>query len=106
MQVTVEMSIYPLDQHYLPAVTAFIRSLQASQRQAGAGIEEIVVNQMSTQLRGDLTAVQRALSEAMHCVHQQGVKFSLVVKYLNGDLPLSSAVDLERTDAAAGHGAP
>jgi uncharacterized protein YqgV (UPF0045/DUF77 family) len=98
MQVTVEMSIYPLDQDYLPAVTAFIRSLQSGQQQAGAGIEEIVVNQMSTQLRGDLTAVHRVISDAMQRVHQQGVKFSLVVKYLNGDLPLSNTVDLDRTD--------
>lgn len=95
MQVTVEMSIYPLDRVYLPAVVAFIRSLEASRRQAGAGIDEIVVNQMSTQLRGDLAIVQQVINDAMSRVHEQGAKFSLVVKYLNQDLPLAHPVDLD-----------
>jgi uncharacterized protein YqgV (UPF0045/DUF77 family) len=95
MQVTVEMSLYPLEQNYLPAVVAFIRSLEAGSRRAGAGLDEMVVNQMRTQLRGDLVTVQQVINDAMKCVHDQGVKFSLVVKYLNVDLPLANAVDLD-----------
>jgi uncharacterized protein YqgV (UPF0045/DUF77 family) len=94
MQVTVEMSIYPLAEEYLPAVVSFIRALEASRQQPGAGIEELVVNQLSTQLRGELGAVQRAINDAMTVVHEQDVRFALVVKYLNGGLPLADAVDL------------
>jgi len=95
VQVTVELSLYPLDRNYLPAVVAFIRSLQSSQQHNRAGIEEIVVNQMSTQLRGDLVAVQQAITAALLHADEQGSTLSLVVKYLNADLPLASAVDLD-----------
>ncbi|MFU8817846.1 MAG: hypothetical protein ACNA7W_21065 [Pseudomonadales bacterium] len=97
MQVTVELSLYPLDKDYLPSVVAFIKSLQANQQSApaGQGIDEIVVNQMSTQLRGDLAAVQHAITQALLSAHAQGSTFSLVVKYLNADLPLSAVVDLD-----------
>ena len=102
MQVTVELSLYPLDKDYLPAVVAFIKSLQQSQQSApaGQGIEEIVVNQMSTQLRGDLAAVQQAITQALLRANEHGLTFSLVVKYLNTELPLSHAVDLDAGDTS------
>jgi len=88
MQITAEISLYPLETNYLPRVVSFIKELAGS-----AGIE-IVVNQMSTQIRGEFGDVTRFVNQALENSFSDGRPQALVVKYLNADLPISEEPDL------------
>lgn len=104
MKLTAELSLYPIDNNYLPAVVAFIDALHdARTGPDSGGIDELVVNQMSTQLCGDAAAVHGAIAAALARVAEAGYKVSLVAKYLTTALPLRTDVDL---DSARGILAP
>ena len=49
---------------------------------------------MSTQLRGELEDVQRAVDVCMKAVMESGDRVVLVAKYLNADLPIDSLPQL------------
>ena len=85
MRITVEVSLYPLREQYLPTIEAFIRSLQNTPRL------EVTVNQMSTQFTGELEDVARAVEKALAASFQAGGPQVLVAKYLNADLPVAEA---------------
>ena len=55
MRITAELSLYPMHEQFLPRIETFIRSLHSA-----PGLE-VTVNQMSTQLRGELEVVTRAV---------------------------------------------
>ena len=57
---------------------------------------EVVVNQLSTQLRGELVDVMEALETAMRRSFDGGGPQALVVKFLNADLPIAEPPVLER----------
>lgn len=82
MRVTVEMSLYPLQGHPTSKILAFIETIQGDARL------EVVVNQMSTQLRGELGVVMEALRTALEHSFMGGGPQALVVKFLNADLPI------------------
>jgi uncharacterized protein YqgV (UPF0045/DUF77 family) len=82
MRVTVEMSLYPLQGSPIERILAFIETIQADARL------EVVVNQMSTQLRGELGVVMEVLREALERSFTGGGAQALVVKFLNADLPI------------------
>lgn len=82
MRVTVEMSLYPLQGSPIERILAFIETIQGDARL------EVVVNQMSTQLRGELGAVMEVLREALERSFTGGGAQALVVKFLNADLPI------------------
>ena len=82
MRVTVEMSLYPLQGSPIERILAFIETIRGDARL------EVVVNQMSTQLRGELGAVMEVLSEALERSFTGGGAQALVVKFLNADLPI------------------
>jgi len=76
------MSLYPLAEDALGKILGFIGVLRADKRL------EVVVNQMSTQLRGELGVVLDALRDAIERSFGAGGAQALVVKFLNADLPI------------------
>lgn len=85
MRITAELSLYPLaSEEPIACITGFIRELREQ-----PGIE-VLTNQMSTQLRGEMNDVQRAVDTCMKAVMESGDRVVLVAKYLNADLPIDS----------------
>ena len=79
MQVSVDISLYPLHQDYIPQIDAFI--LLLNQEPA----VQVVTNALSTQLYGEYETVMGLLSRAMGghmAIHDDSV-FS--IKVLSGD---------------------
>jgi uncharacterized protein YqgV (UPF0045/DUF77 family) len=89
MRVSVEMSLYPLAQDPLDKILGFIEVLRGDSRL------EVVVNQMSTQLRGELYVVLEVLRAALERSFGAGGSQALVVKFLNADLPIGQSPVLE-----------
>ena len=82
MRVTVEMSLYPLASDALDKILGFIEVVRGDARL------EVVVNQMSTQVRGELGVVLDVLRAALERSFGVGGSQALVVKFLNADLPI------------------
>lgn len=82
MRITAEMSLYPLQGAPIEKILAFIGTITGDERL------EVVVNQMSTQVRGELDVVLEVLGAAMHQSFDGGGAQALVVKFLNADLPI------------------
>jgi len=89
MRVTVELSLYPLHDDPIPAILAFIDGIDKDRRL------DIVVNQMSTQLRGELDDVMRCVHAALQRSFVSGSPQVLVAKFLNSDLPIGASPDLD-----------
>lgn len=88
MQITIDVSMYPLDQDYKPPIKDFIRQLRRC-----SGIE-LVTNQISTQVRGDFDAVTSALNACMKQTMQGDSKAVFVTKYINADLEIQRAPNI------------
>ena len=88
MRITVEMSLYPLHGDVLHTILRFIESISGDPRL------EVAVNQMSTQIRGELHDVMEVLTRAMQSSFSSGGSAALVVKFLNADLPIKEAPSL------------
>ena len=82
MRVTAELSLYPLEDEYIARIEAVIGRLR---REPGL---EVSVNQMSTQVCGDLADVMGALGRAIEESFGDGRPKALVVKLVNADLPI------------------
>lgn len=78
MELSVELSYYPLDADYKPLIRAFIEALKTS------GLD-VHSNRMSTQLFGDFDDVMSALSQLMKWSFEQHGKAVFVAKFLEGD---------------------
>ena len=79
MQVSVDISLYPLHQDYIPQIDAFILLLNQEPN------VQVVTNALSTQLYGEYETVMGLLARAMRehiAIHDDSV-FS--IKVLNGD---------------------
>ncbi len=94
MRVTVEMSLYPLAKDALDKILGFIEVVQGAKRL------EVVVNQMSTQVRGELGDVLEVLRTALERSFVPGASQALVVKFLNADLPIGEPPVLESPRAS------
>jgi uncharacterized protein YqgV (UPF0045/DUF77 family) len=90
MRVTAEMSLYPLAGQPIEKILAFIHTVQGDKRL------EVVVNQLSTQVRGDLRDVMAVLTTAIERSFGAGGSQALVLKILNADLPIGEAPVLEQ----------
>jgi uncharacterized protein YqgV (UPF0045/DUF77 family) len=88
MQLTAEISMYPLRAGYEAVIIDFIHRLRA---QPGV---EVVTNQLSTQLRGSFTDVHAAIGEAMRETMQNPAAVVFVVKYVNAGLDISREPDI------------
>ncbi len=82
MRVTAEMSLYPLQGQPLEKILAFIETVASESRL------EVVVNQLSTQVRGELGVVMDTIATAIDRSFHGGGAQALVLKILNGDLPI------------------
>ena len=80
MQVSVEISLYPLDQNYIPPIQEFIDRLNTYTEL------KVVENTMSTQVYGEYAKVLEILNNEMQRTHQHTPKAAFVMKVLNGDL--------------------
>ncbi len=89
MRISAEISLDPLQDQFLPRIETFIRTIH------GAPGLEVTVNQMSTQLSGELEDVTRAVEQALASSFQAGGPQVLVAKFLNADLPIREAPKLD-----------
>jgi uncharacterized protein YqgV (UPF0045/DUF77 family) len=90
MKITAEISLYPLAADYLERIESLIREVEGAQ-----GLE-VTVNQMSTQLRGELHDVFNVLERALAHSFVDGRPEVLVAKFLNADLPIAEPADRAR----------
>lgn len=88
MRITAEISLYPLQEEFLPSIQSFIHAIQAF-----PGLQ-VTVNQMSTQFSGELHDVSRALEQALETSFREGRPQVLVAKFLNTELPINESPDL------------
>ena len=88
MLLSVEISMYPLQDNYKPKIGEFLDDLNAH-----SGDIEIRSSNMSTRLFGEFDAVTQLLNRAMYQSMRRFGKIVFVCKYLQGD-----ARDLEGYD--------
>ena len=89
MNITADVSFYPLVENYKPEIKNFIHQLR------GYSDLELVTNQLSTQIRGDGELVMAALNKCMLTSMQGGDKVVFVARYLNSDLDISVKPDID-----------
>lgn len=89
MRVTAEMSLYPLQGAPIEKILAFIETIGSERRL------EVVVNQLSTQVRGELGVVMSTITTALERSFGNGGSQVLVLKILNADLPIGEPPLLE-----------
>jgi uncharacterized protein YqgV (UPF0045/DUF77 family) len=89
MNITVDISMYPLDADYKPAIKAFIRRLRE--------FEELmlVTNQMSTQVNGAFETVTSAINTCIRESMEQQDKVVFVARYLNADLDITRVPNID-----------
>ena len=80
MQLSIEISKYPLANEYIPPIKGFIDELNA---QPGL---TVLTNTMSTQVFGEYDAVMQALQHCIRWSFERYGKVVFVVKFLHGDL--------------------
>lgn len=84
MQVTAEISLYPLESgNAVAEIVEFIGAVRDDARL------RVVVNQMSTQITGELGDVMDVLNAGMRKSFGAGGKQVLVAKFLNTALPIT-----------------
>lgn len=85
MQLTAELSLYPLSEDYITIVLAFIDRLEQC--------EELTIrrNAMSTQISGDATQVMQAIQAALTKSFEEFDKQVLTAKFIPGDFSLDGA---------------
>jgi uncharacterized protein YqgV (UPF0045/DUF77 family) len=83
MKITVDISMYPLNQDYVPPIKAFIRELREFPN------IEMVTNQLSTQLTGEFADVSSALTACMEASMAQSGRVVFVARYLNAGLEIN-----------------
>lgn len=77
MQVAVDISLYPLDEDFIPPIKNVIERLS---RHEGVQVE---YNRMSTQLRGDYDVVMPALTAEIRTTFEDVPKAVFAIKILN-----------------------
>ncbi len=80
MQLSVEISKYPLADAYIEPIKGFIAELNQFSSLT------IITNTMSTQLFGDYDEVMQALTHCMRWSMQTDGKLVFVCKFIPGDL--------------------
>ena len=80
MRIAVDISLYPLDQEFIPPIKDVIARLNSHEN------IEVVTNPMSTQLRGEFDAVMDALRKEIGTTFEQLPKAVFAIKILNNPL--------------------
>lgn len=84
MQVTAELSLYPLQDDYLPIIQSFIDDLRGRE-----GIR-VVTNAMSTQLTGEASVVFDLVRKALEDSEQRWGRQVLVCKFIPRELEIDA----------------
>ena len=79
MNITAELSLYPLTENYVPTIKAYIEQLHRVE-----GIE-VRTHALSTEIFGEFSLVMKAIQAATLAVFEQNPAAVLVAKYLNRD---------------------
>ena len=79
MNITAELSLYPLDADYATLIKAYIAELNRYESL------EVRTHALSTELFGEYSAVMDAVHAATRKVFEQDPAAVLVAKYLNRD---------------------
>lgn len=80
MKVAVDISLYPLDQEFIPPIKDVIARLNAYDA------IEVATNPMSTQLRGEFDDVMQALAREIGTTFESLPKAVFAIKILNNPL--------------------
>jgi uncharacterized protein YqgV (UPF0045/DUF77 family) len=80
MRIAVDISLYPLDENFLPPIQDVIKRLNMHESL------EVVTNPMSTQIRGEYEVVMRALEQEIRVSFEQMPKAVFAIKMLNNPL--------------------
>ena len=87
MQVSIEISMYPLRDEFIPPINEFINTLNK------ADSVEVKTNSISTQVFGDYDDVMDLLKVAMRRSHENWGTSVFVTKFLLGDSRAISGYD-------------
>ena len=88
MQLTADLSLYPLNEQYIPVIKAFIRRLDEYESLT------VVPNAMSTQVTGPYDVVLGAIGDELKRSAEEHGKQVLVCKLIPGELAIASAPDI------------
>ena len=80
MKVSVEISMYPLNEDFGAPILNFIKSLNNNAKLS------VKTNSMSTQVFGEYQDVMAALQKNMEPVFADKMKTVMVMKFINADL--------------------
>ena len=80
MKVAVDISLYPLEDEFIPPIKDVIERLN------GYPDLTVVTNPMATQIRGDYEAVMAALHEEIRTTFEQVPKAAFAIKILNNPI--------------------
>lgn len=89
MHISVDISMYPLNADYKPAIKQFIRDLRNIPEL------ELVTNQLSTQITGDFNLVMKAVNSCMRSAMEQPNRVVFVARYLNAGLAIRREPDID-----------
>ena len=84
MKLSVEVSMYPLKDEYIPAIKDFIGRVNAH-----SGLT-VITNTMSTQIFGDYDVVMDTMRDEMRRSFEQFGRAIFVCKFIDGDLSPSN----------------
>ena len=82
MKLTVELSLYPLQEEYIPIIQAFIEAMGEH------GDLTIVTNAMSTQICGDYDRIFALIRQELKASYDRFGKQVLVCKFIPGELDI------------------
>jgi len=80
MRIAVDISLYPLDENFVPPIQDVIKRLNQHESL------EIVTNPMSTQIRGEYDVVMEAITQEIRKSFEQIPKAVFAIKILNNPL--------------------
>ena len=80
MKISVEISMYPLNEDFGQPILNFIKKIKSNQNLS------VKTNSMSTQIFGDYEEVMNTLKNEMEPVFAEKMKTVMVMKIVNADL--------------------
>ena len=89
MNLTVDISLYPLNSNYIPIIKEFIAALNKESDL------KIVTNALSTQVTGDYEVLMNSLQREMKRSYEKHGKAVFVCKFLYGEITIDRAPDLD-----------
>ena len=89
MKITADISMYPLDADYKPAIKDFIRRLRRYDEWT------LVTKQLSTQINGEFDAVTGALNDCIRESMAAQGKVVFVARYLSADLDITRLPEID-----------